>query len=369
MIACRTGSVCARVLLHLSRLAALLGSVSRACSSDDVGSPRGARSEGAIVQDQVDAGRGVHENATNRSVPRTEAARSRRRASRSAGTPGIPPPRTGAGPTSRSREAGGVIFWILRPASTRTRPMRDERMVHRRRRADRGDPRPHPARTRQAGHQAAVTATLGDARRGGAIEDDPGPEAVGSWKMPRRASWVCASSSPGWRPRCRSPLRRPRRTTSTSWSARSSVHMARARSTRQDWWLRDKHRALAVDGRLTVFREDLGLVWRVDPKAGTYTETKQPEPAVAPAPRPSRRRHAHGRLRLGAGVRLVRQGERTAVDHRQPAVPRVRGDRPCRLRRGARLVLGVRSRWRPTRHRHRRSSPRRCAATSAKRSR
>ncbi len=61
------------------------------------------------------------------------------------------------------------------------------------------------------------------------------------------------------------------------------VYMARVRSTRQDWWLRDKQRALAVDGRLTVFREDLGLVWRVDPKAGTYTETNQPKPDVAPA--------------------------------------------------------------------------------------
>jgi hypothetical protein len=61
------------------------------------------------------------------------------------------------------------------------------------------------------------------------------------------------------------------------------VYMARVRPTRQDWWLRGQQRALAVDGRLIVFREDLGLVWRIDTKAGTYTETVQPKPDVAPA--------------------------------------------------------------------------------------
>jgi hypothetical protein len=65
------------------------------------------------------------------------------------------------------------------------------------------------------------------------------------------------------------------------------VYMARVRPMRQDWWLRDKQRALAVDGRLTVFREDLGLVWRIDTKAGTYTETAQPKPGVAPAAPPA----------------------------------------------------------------------------------
>lgn len=65
------------------------------------------------------------------------------------------------------------------------------------------------------------------------------------------------------------------------------VYMARTRPTRQDWWLGEKRRAVAIDGRLTITREDLGVVWRIDTKAGTYTETPRPAPGAAaegPAP-------------------------------------------------------------------------------------
>jgi hypothetical protein len=60
------------------------------------------------------------------------------------------------------------------------------------------------------------------------------------------------------------------------------VYMARTRPLRQDWWLGEKRRAVAADGRLTITREDLGVVWRIDTKAGTYTETPRPAPGAAP---------------------------------------------------------------------------------------
>jgi hypothetical protein len=72
------------------------------------------------------------------------------------------------------------------------------------------------------------------------------------------------------------------------------VYMARVRPTRQDWWLRDKQRALAVEGRLTIYREDLGLVWRIDTKAGTYTETPQAKPEATPAAAPAVDMHSAG---------------------------------------------------------------------------
>jgi hypothetical protein len=72
------------------------------------------------------------------------------------------------------------------------------------------------------------------------------------------------------------------------------VYMARVRPTRQDWWLRDKQRALAVGDRVTVFREDLGVVWRIDTKAGTYTETPRAKPDVTPAAPPAEDMHTVG---------------------------------------------------------------------------
>lgn len=61
------------------------------------------------------------------------------------------------------------------------------------------------------------------------------------------------------------------------------VYMARTRPVRQDWWLGEKRRAVAADGRLTITREDLGIVWRIDTKAGTYTETPRPASGAAAA--------------------------------------------------------------------------------------
>jgi hypothetical protein len=72
------------------------------------------------------------------------------------------------------------------------------------------------------------------------------------------------------------------------------VYMARVRPTRQDWWLGGKQRALAVDGRLTIYREDLGLVWRIDTKAGTYTETPQAKPETRPPTPPAVDMHTVG---------------------------------------------------------------------------
>ena len=72
------------------------------------------------------------------------------------------------------------------------------------------------------------------------------------------------------------------------------VYMARVRPSRQDWWVRDKQRALAVEGRVTVFRDDLGLVWRIDTKAGTYTETPQPKPDPKPTAPPAVDMHTAG---------------------------------------------------------------------------
>ena len=54
------------------------------------------------------------------------------------------------------------------------------------------------------------------------------------------------------------------------------VYMARTRPMRQDWWLGEKRRAVTTDGRVTITREDLAVVWRIDTKAGTYTETPRP---------------------------------------------------------------------------------------------
>jgi hypothetical protein len=72
------------------------------------------------------------------------------------------------------------------------------------------------------------------------------------------------------------------------------VYQSSVRPTRQDWWLRDRQRALAVANRLTIYREDLGLVWRIDTLAGTYTETPQPKPAAAPAAAPAVDMHTVG---------------------------------------------------------------------------
>lgn len=50
-----------------------------------------------------------------------------------------------------------------------------------------------------------------------------------------------------------------------------------------DWWMAPQRTASRVGDRLTIRREDLGVSWRVDVKASTYTETKIAPPAPQPA--------------------------------------------------------------------------------------
>jgi hypothetical protein len=63
------------------------------------------------------------------------------------------------------------------------------------------------------------------------------------------------------------------------------IYMASTRATANEWWV-SEGRSLARQGdRMSITREDLGVVWRASVKAGTYTETKLP-PAGQAAPSP-----------------------------------------------------------------------------------
>jgi hypothetical protein len=63
------------------------------------------------------------------------------------------------------------------------------------------------------------------------------------------------------------------------------VYMSSTRATAQEWWA-SAGKSLARQGdRLTIVRDDLGVVWRINNKAGTYTETKRPQDDP-PAPPP-----------------------------------------------------------------------------------
>jgi hypothetical protein len=62
------------------------------------------------------------------------------------------------------------------------------------------------------------------------------------------------------------------------------VYMSSTRTTANEWWM-SEGRSLARQGeRLSIVREDLGVTWRANVKAGTYTETKLPPTGQAPPP-------------------------------------------------------------------------------------
>lgn len=64
------------------------------------------------------------------------------------------------------------------------------------------------------------------------------------------------------------------------------VYQASTRTTSNEWWVSDGKSLARQGDRLSIYREDLGVVWRASVKAGTYTETKIP-PAGQPAPPPA----------------------------------------------------------------------------------
>src|SRR5512141_1571865 len=67
------------------------------------------------------------------------------------------------------------------------------------------------------------------------------------------------------------------------------VFLSSTRAASHDWWVSDGRSAARQNDRLTIVREDLGVTWRVNAKAGTYTETKRPapgRPAAQPAAAP-----------------------------------------------------------------------------------
>ncbi|MGE5359057.1 MAG: hypothetical protein ACM3NQ_08545 [Bacteroidales bacterium] len=59
-------------------------------------------------------------------------------------------------------------------------------------------------------------------------------------------------------------------------------YLSSTRTTVTETWIAQAKMATKVGTRLTIRREDLGVRWRVDLKAGTYTEEK-----IAPSPPPS----------------------------------------------------------------------------------
>jgi len=64
------------------------------------------------------------------------------------------------------------------------------------------------------------------------------------------------------------------------------VYQASTRATSNEWWVSDGKSLARQGDRLSIYREDLGVVWRASVKAGTYTETKLP-PAGQSAPPPA----------------------------------------------------------------------------------
>ncbi len=63
------------------------------------------------------------------------------------------------------------------------------------------------------------------------------------------------------------------------------VYQASTRTTSNEWWVSDGKSLARQGDRLSIYREDLGVVWRASVKAGTYTETKIP-PAGQQTPPP-----------------------------------------------------------------------------------
>jgi len=64
------------------------------------------------------------------------------------------------------------------------------------------------------------------------------------------------------------------------------VYMSATRTTASEWWMSEGKSLTRQGDRLSIIREDLGVVWRASVKAGTYTETKLPPASQAPPPSP-----------------------------------------------------------------------------------
>ncbi len=62
-------------------------------------------------------------------------------------------------------------------------------------------------------------------------------------------------------------------------------YLSSVRTTTVETWSSQGKTATKLGDRLTIRREDLGVRWRVDLKAGTYIEDKLPPTAPAPDPR------------------------------------------------------------------------------------
>jgi hypothetical protein len=63
------------------------------------------------------------------------------------------------------------------------------------------------------------------------------------------------------------------------------VYMSSTRPLTNEWWASAGKSSARQGDRLTIVRDDLGLIWRVNVKTGTYTETKRP-PGGQPEPAP-----------------------------------------------------------------------------------
>jgi len=64
------------------------------------------------------------------------------------------------------------------------------------------------------------------------------------------------------------------------------IYMSSTRVVAHEGWVSDGKSAVRQGDRLSINREDLGLTWRINAKAGTYTEVARP-PAQPKAPRQS----------------------------------------------------------------------------------
>ncbi len=77
-----------------------------------------------------------------------------------------------------------------------------------------------------------------------------------------------------------------------STQKRSYESSPRTRSSAQEVWARADKDRIETDGRVRIKRQDLGIVWSIDAKAGTYTET--PLEKAAPAAADSEKLHNDG---------------------------------------------------------------------------
>jgi len=65
------------------------------------------------------------------------------------------------------------------------------------------------------------------------------------------------------------------------------IYMASTRTTANEWWVSDGKSWARQGDRLSIVREDLGVAWRANVKAGTYTETKLPPAGQPQGPPPA----------------------------------------------------------------------------------